>query len=507
MLKRARRLLRSRSAHHKVAKPLQPGVLSVSATGNRNPRAQGNEVVIIEIRTASGLPVDLAKLAGTNMELMREVVVGRAQPVPVGLKLLPGAKLELRLGQGGWMHLLCHPWSGAVRIESTSEAVEIDLFSPKHELRRVDAAELLPLLPDPTTEILTVDTAALDHVREEAHRQLQALRPLQSRGDVLDSTLAIYTPRWKGVSAATRNLFRCLLPVPLSPHEHPDAIGSAYVDAIAECVADSNFSTVVFSGGDAALLSLARRLKELRPRLSIRVLWHGSYLQMGETHEWKIFNPWLVAAQSGLVDCVGLVKPGMDVFLRSLGVHAVYVQNSVPYDRSQLTPPEVSDVVGMWLSGSSEYRKMPYATLLALAGSQQLALRASGLGELGFRMLDELGVRTEARFFEPIPHGQVLQEIARTRLTLYVTLSECMPMLPLESIACGVPCIVGPATKFYDTPYLADRLMVEDPSNPASIRRHINVVLDEYDEIATQSFDFLDRMAALSTESLNRFLT
>lgn len=506
MLKRTRRLLRSRIAAARSPAPPRPGVISITATGKRNPKAQGNEVVIVEARTASGLPVDLAMLAGPRIEIMRDVLVGRSQPVPIGLKLLPGAKLQLRLGHGGLLHLLSHPWSGSARLESSEEAIEIDLFSPKHDLRRIDATDLLPLMPDPSAEILTIDTAELDHVREEARRQLQALRPLRSLGDAFDSVLAIYTPRWKGVSAATRNLFRCLLPVPLSPHEHPDAIGSAYVHAIADAIIDADFSTVVFSGGDPALLSLARRLKELQPNLSIRVLWHGSYLQMGETHEWRIFNPWLVAAQSGLVDCVGLVKPGMDAFIRSLGVHAVYVQNSVPYSRAQMPPPDASNVIGMWLSGSSEYRKMPYASLLALAGIPDLSLRAAGLGELGFRMVDELGIKTEARFFEPVPHAQVLQEIARTSLTLYVTLSECMPMLPLESIACGVPCIVGPATKFYDDDYLVSRLMVEDPSDPSAIRRHIGRVLDEYDDVLDQSLDFLDRVAERSTDSLLRFL-
>jgi glycosyltransferase involved in cell wall biosynthesis len=208
-----------------------------------------------------------------------------------------------------------------------------------------------------------------------------------------------------------------------------------------------------------------------------------------------------------MIDRIAVVKPGMEKFLETLGVPSCYVQNIVPFDRAAVHPTNVDNVVGLWLSGSSEYRKRPYSALLALAGLPQVTLRASGLGELGCRMIEELGLRTVALFPEPIPHERVIHEMRQTSLTLYVTLSECMPMVPLESISCGVPCIVGPATRFYDIPYLTERLVVNNPTDPRAIRRQIISVLDEYDEVMHQSLEFLDRLTEHAAEKLTRFLS
>jgi hypothetical protein len=482
------------------------GTIRITATGKHNASAKGNEVIIVEARTSSGLIVDLARLAGAGVEIMHDVVIDGSPPALIGLKLLPGATLELPLGQKGTIHMLCHPWSGEANLETGAKVISMDLFSVRHELRRMDMAHLLPQIAPRGTVVATNDHATTDHVRHEARRQLAALGPFRSEGDVLGNTLAIYTPRWKGVTAATRNLFRCTLGIPLTPEEHPDDIGDGYVTAVSEAILESGFRNVIFSGGDAVLFSLAGHLKKRQPHLSIRQVWHGSYLQMGETHEWRLFRPWLDAARSGLVDSIAVVKPGLDTFLRSLGVRSYYIQNISPFDRARVTRSKAINVAGLWLSGSSEYRKMPYASLLALAGLPRFSLRASGLGELGFRMVDELGIHTAARFFEPIPHAQVLQEIRQTTLTLYITLSECMPMVPIESISCGVPCIVGPATRLYDDQYLNDHLLVNDPTDPYAIRSKIEGTLADYPEVFDRSVEFLDRLSTASRRYLSSFL-
>lgn len=512
VLRRARRVVATKlrsfaRAEPAATHPMPPGVLRLTATGRQDGDSRGSEVVVLEARTSSGLVVDLCRLSAPGVEVMRDIVVDGQSPVRFGLRLSAGASLDLPLGAKGSVLLLSHPWSGEVRLEAETRTTTIGLYSRRHEMRRFDLASLLPLLPPADTVVAGAYGPAFDVVLAEAVRLLEAQAALRTGDDLLDNTLAIYTPRWKGVTAATRNLFRCTLTVPLTAQEHPDDLEPGYLAGVAEAILASRFTTIVFSGGDPALFTLAELLKERRPSLSIRLLWHGSYLQMGEGHDWRLFRPWLEGGQSGTIDCIGVVKPGMDGFLRTLGVHSCFVQNIVPFDRAGIRPTRAGEVVGLWLSGSSEYRKLPYAALLALAGLPQFGLRAAGLGELGFRMVDELGVRTLSAFPQPIPHQQVLQEMRQTSLTLYVTLSECMPMVPLESIACGVPCIVGPATRFYDEPYLTHRLMVDDPADPQAIRRKMTAAMDEHDEVLRQSLAFLERLSERAAESLTRFLT
>ena len=90
-----------------------------------------------------------------------------------------------------------------------------------------------------------------------------------------------------------------------------------------------------------------------------------------------------------------------------------------------------------------------------------------------------------------IPRAQLYREMADTAATLYVTLSECSPMLPLESFALGVPCLVGPSSHlFRDDPWLAPRLVVEDPLNSALIARKLDRVIAERESVIAHYRDY-----------------
>jgi glycosyltransferase involved in cell wall biosynthesis len=231
-------------------------------------------------------------------------------------------------------------------------------------------------------------------------------------------------------------------------------------------------------------------------------------MQMGEPHDWNLLMPWLGAAQQKRLGRFGVVKPGMDRFLASHGVNAMFVQNAVPFRRPATMPvTERENSVGIWLSGSSDYRKPVLPSLLAVAGISGLRLRAAGLGELGYRVVEELRIPTAAKFARPISHSDVLAQMRQTVATVYVTLSECMPMVPLESIAQGSPCVVGPATELFDDdPGLAALLVVKDPTDPAAIRRALAAVLDDRARLLERCTDYLESLNARASRTLTAFL-
>ena len=83
-----------------------------------------------------------------------------------------------------------------------------------------------------------------------------------------------------------------------------------------------------------------------------------------------------------------------------------------------------------------------------------------------------------------LPHNELLNNIAKTDITLYVTHSECSPMIALESLALGVPCIVGPASGVYSiSPYLEKMLTVNRVDCSSAIAQRINDVINNMSEI------------------------
>ena len=67
-------------------------------------------------------------------------------------------------------------------------------------------------------------------------------------------------------------------------------------------------------------------------------------------------------------------------------------------------------------------------------------------------------------------------------LVLYVTMSECAPMVPLESLAAGVPCLTGDNHGlFADFPELGRLLTVSREDDPWAIAAAIDTVRGQYD--------------------------
>jgi hypothetical protein len=321
-------------------------------------------------------------------------------------------------------------------------------------------------------------------------------------------TLATYVPRWVGVSSATLNLFDRCLPFPLNASRTPDTVGKKEIETYAAVISALPIKTLVISGGDPFALTLLKELRLRRPDIDGRLLWHSNFLQMGEEHDWERFKLWLDAAHKGHVSRFGVVKKGLDDFLNDFGVPSVFVQNrvrTVPDAPRDYTSGR--DRVGMWLSGSSSYRKLPYNVLCGLRLLDGITLTGAGFDGRALSLIKELGLRHDTLEQEPIPRSELIARMPTTALSLYVTISECMPMLPLESIAVGVPCLIGASSHFLkDDHELADIYVVEQMAEPLSIARKIRHALDVGERMFPKLSDYVQRWNAHSVNTVEEFL-
>lgn len=507
LVPRIGRLVGGLSAGPHVIRPGKDPV-RVTATGNRNQNSQSDEVIVVHAVTPDGKYIDLARVARSGGDLITDVKVSADETVPLGIRLTSGCSLELPLDEGGSLLLVTHPWSGIARIQVGGVFHDVDLYGPTTGLLEFDVTRMRPrnFFDSPHHRVSRAHHKK--ELIEELRRRFTDLERLRkSSSEPAAEALALYTPRWRGVTAATVNLFPCALPVPLTAEEHPDELDEAAIEVVADAVAASQFGTIVFSGGDRAFFRLFNECLRRRPGLDCRILWHSSFLQMGEPHDWGLLLPWLEAAQSGRLARFGVVKPGMERFMTAQGVPAAFVQNRVPFQQRRAANTERTGAVGVWLSGSSDYRKPVAPSLLALAGLRGVKLRGAGLGEFGCRLADELQIPTLSKSASPISNVDVRAQMRQTDATLYVTISECMPMVPLESMAEGTPCVVGPATDlFINDPDLGALLTVHDPTNPEAIHFTLTQVIEDHARIRERCYLFLDAVNQRSARTLQEFL-
>ncbi len=105
-----------------------------------------------------------------------------------------------------------------------------------------------------------------------------------------------------------------------------------------------------------------------------------------------------------------------------------------------------------------------------------------------------------------LPRAEFLAIQAAMDITFNVTLSECHPMMPMESYRLGVPCLISNTSDlFVEVPRLSDLTIVDKADNPAAIALAASRLLDNKDEAVTLANVALDRTDRASAEQWREF--
>ncbi|MGF1454273.1 MAG: hypothetical protein ACFB6R_02725 [Alphaproteobacteria bacterium] len=450
--------------------------LTIRITGRQNSKSQGSEVVVLAAepepltrRIALG-PVCDGRTWVHVPAITRDETTWR--DCAKGLK----GEITLMLSPMGRVTFLVHEWSGVAELSYGGRTVRLDLYAPRMGSRDVILAELFDL---PADAPAATPPQTVRHTIREPDDLRASVSPYPGLISALNPNkpVALYVPRWTGVATSTRHLFDQALPIPENATIHPQDLTPDDIDRYARVLLSSGATHFVISGGDTFFIDLIRQVHRYERGARFDLFWHSNFLQMGEAHDWSLLQPWLRAAGDGLVRRIGVVKDGLDVFFRAMGFDCIFVPNVLRDDPDGITLSRNEDSVGLWLSGSSSYRKVPYAAIMAVKGVDGLALTGSGLDERARAIVTALRVPFKRLWAEVLPQSQLRHEMRSTAVTLYVTLSECSPMLPLESFQEGVPCLVGPSSHlFRDDPVLSEALIVKDPLSPGLIAEHIQEV-------------------------------
>ncbi|CAH1678250.1 conserved hypothetical protein [Hyphomicrobiales bacterium] len=460
-------------------------------------------VIVTGATTALGKPIDLATLAlPTGGERIRNLRIGHGVRLPLAIRLAAGDVLHLPF-TGGEVELLSHPHAGLVRIEAA------------------DTPPLTATLDDATARPVSIGearrTARTSQRRTSArHLRLRALESALDRhiatamaapthSDAQAVTLALYTPRWRGPAASTVNLFDRSLPIPVDD-SHPEDLSAAEIETCAARIAYLPIDRLVMSGCDPSMRKLLEAIRRRRP-IETDLLWHSSFLQMGEPADWGLLQMWLDAASAGEIRRIGVVKRGLEGFLGSLGFDASFVQNRVAVDPATVRPTTARDAAGIWLSGSSQYRKLPYATLLALSELRHVTVSGAGFDNRALALIEELSLSTGEISTDPLAPGDLKAALRKTAITLSITTSECLPMLPLESLAEGVPCLIGPSCHlFRDHSDLRAVYVADRPGQPHYLAGKIRDALAATDELFPKLTAYMSAWNEASIASVDALL-
>jgi hypothetical protein len=330
--------------------------------------------------------------------------------------------------------------------------------------------------------------------------QTEILELDRSAGGGATPVISLADPAMRGVAKSARELFE-------ETWELSNGLDEGSAGRVVDLLLNAGCEILVVQGFPSTYPELIKELKKASPGVVICLVWHGNFLQMSEDADWDALRQMEEMYHAGLINKVGFVKRGMAELFLQRGVKAWPLVNFVPATATcASTPPPGGPYLGVWNVLPKNWRKQSFAMLAASAMVPGAQVRMAGASPRVREFADYLGLAYEASA-QPVPEAQMPATLEAMHINLHVTLSECSPMLPLESLAVGTPCLIGPNSRYFEeSPYLHSRLVVPQPDDSSVILDHLDRALAERAEIITEYLDYVDQLGTRSRELVRSFL-
>lgn len=329
---------------------------------------------------------------------------------------------------------------------------------------------------------------------------------IQNISDANTDYIVMYNPEWKGVSSSTFELFDNLIET-CEIYRNKDA------NLIAKAItSNNNIKQVIFSSFAIGWKDLATCIKKLNYEIKIKTFWHGSHSQILEDYGWERNKEIIELHRQGVVDVMGFCKESLYNFYTINKFNAKFITNKVEIDEIKekiMSKNEVSNDgktrIGLYAARCSNWRKNMYSQMAAVSLMKNVVLDIVPLENNARKFAKLLGIEITGES-NGLPREQLIERMAQNDVNLYVTFSECAPMLPLESFEVGVPCVCGNNNHYFKSSKLYDLIVVNTEDDIIEIKEKIENSINYKNEILNLYQEFKNNNLNQEKENIKDFL-
>ncbi|MGI9585235.1 MAG: hypothetical protein ACR2N7_06550 [Acidimicrobiia bacterium] len=233
--------------------------------------------------------------------------------------------------------------------------------------------------------------------------------------------------------------------------------------------------------------------------LQVLAVFHSSPAQHGvDAGEAEAVFAMLELQQAGVLEGVATVKAGVAQSINNAGYNITHVGNRVP-PTDAVEPTRVAEGTNVGIFLHPMWRKNVTTQILA---AHELGWRPFVMSdpEVPYLSPNDLTVCGE------LSRTEFLPILAAMDITFNVTLSECHPMLPMESYSLGVPCLMSRTSDlFVDDERLYELSTVDAPDNPEAIAHAAQTLHDHRVEALQRAQSALEALDMRSTSQWIEF--
>ncbi len=263
---------------------------------------------------------------------------------------------------------------------------------------------------------------------------------------------------------------------------------------------------MVFSSFALGWKDIAKKVKKLDSNILINVFWHGSLSQVLDKYGWERNKEIIELNRIGIVDGFGTCKESLFNFYKEQGLNVYFVTNTVNCDYNESKKDKTNKLkVGIYAAKCSDWRKNIYTEIASLSLINNIVLDIVPLDEEVEKVLKMFNVEATGES-KPVSREELIKRMAKNNVNLYVTYSECAPMLPLESLEVGVPCITGNNHHYFANTKLEEMLVINNESSIDEIKDKILYAVDNTKNILSEYKKFKIQNNKNKEIELNEFL-
>ncbi len=282
---------------------------------------------------------------------------------------------------------------------------------------------------------------------------------------------------WIGTKNATLELFENVV-------EINELWDERVMDVIIGNIERINPKLIVFSAFAFGWDVLVKKLRKKFPNIVIKVIWHGSHAMNIEYYDWEMYNTIFKLLEEKQIDSIGFAKKSMYEFYKLKGLNVEAVLNTVHLPEGLNIKNEKDDKhtnIGIYASGDrwvkNFYNQLAAASLFDNAKID--VIPSNWKTQRAAKIFDT----SVSGLAAPISRDKLLERMAKNDINFYVTFSECAPMIPLESLELGVPCITAHNHHYWDGTELEKYLIVNENDNVLKIYEKAELCLKNKDKI------------------------
>ena len=310
--------------------------------------------------------------------------------------------------------------------------------------------------------------------------------------------IVMHNPEWLGVTSATIELFDNRVPC-------GEFLRKRDMKKFANLILKKDIKQVVFSAMCIGWKDLAYYLKKRNPSIIIKAFWHGSISQVSEPYGWKRNLELIEMCKDGTITTFGTCKESLVKFYENLGINTKFVMNNVILDK-KINHTEPKDIViGLYAAKKDDWRKNLFAQIAAVSLIKNATIDIIPMDYEAATFATNLGLKVTG-INNSIPREKLLDRMSKNTMNLYVTFSECAPMLPIESFEVGTICITGNNHHYFKDTELEKYIVVDNEESPVEISEKIKLCIKHNDEILKLYKEWKENNDRNSLNSVKDFL-